>query len=205
MSLEWAEALDAIRPHIFRLETRSGSGTAFVIDRPDAALVLLATAYHVFEDSIEWREPIKLIHHESQKIMTLADDERMVRCFPEKDLALIQFDAGGLPLSDVPPETIVHGEHYREGIQIGWCGFPSVAPRRLCFFTGHISAYVEDDSYLVDGVAINGVSGGPAFAISDTGAPELFGVVTSYFPNRQGDEVLPGLSWVRGISPYLEP
>ena len=42
------------------------------------------------------------------------------------------------------------------GSEIGWLGFPSVAPHDLCFFSGNISARQEyRKAYLVDGVAIN--------------------------------------------------
>jgi hypothetical protein len=69
----------------------------------------------------------------------------------------------------------------------------------LCFFSGHISAWLEpDEAYLVDGVAINGVSGGPAFI------PErmLIGVVSAYIPNRATGELLPGLAVVRGVQQF---
>lgn len=92
----------------------------------------------------------------------------------------------------------------RQGIQIGWCGFPAVAPNDLCFFAGHISAHLKDRrSYLVDGVAINGVSGGPAFVRSNSSYPvDVCGVVTAYIPNRATGETLPGVCWVQDVSSY---
>ena len=57
-----------------------------------------------------------------------------------------------------------------------------------------------EEAYLVDGVAINGVSGGPAFI------PEkmLIGVVAAYIPNRATGEPLPGLAVVRGVGQFHE-
>jgi hypothetical protein len=61
-------------------------------------------------------------------------------------------------------------------------------------------------AYLVDGVAINGVSGGPAFHV--TGVEEMpvliMGVVSAYVPNRATGETLPGLSVVRDVAQFHE-
>ena len=85
------------------------------------------------------------------------------------------------------------------GNDIGWLGFPAVATARLCFFGGRISAWDSDaKTYFVDGVAINGVSGGPAF-ITATPLPMIIGIMSAYIPNRATGEVLPGLSLVRDV------
>lgn len=77
------------------------------------------------------------------------------------------------------------------GADIGWLGFPGLFESELCFFHGHISGYLNDTpTYLVDGVAVNGVSGGPAF---DNRA-HLIGLVSAYIPNRvDAQTTLPGL------------
>jgi hypothetical protein len=78
-----------------------------------------------------------------------------------------------------------------KGAPIGWMGFPGITEPELCFFHGHVSGYVGDPpTYLIDGVAINGVSGGPAF---DNRA-HLIGLVSAYIPNRVNPHTtLPGL------------
>ena len=56
----------------------------------------------------------------------------------------------------------------RVGNDIGWLGFPAVEATRVCFFGGRVSAWNPNaKAYLVDGVAINGVSGGPAFHLAN--------------------------------------
>jgi len=50
-------------------------------------------------------------------------------------------------------------------------------------------------------VAINGVSGGPAFSIVK-GDIYIIGVVSSYVPNRATGETLPGLSIIRGVKQF---
>jgi hypothetical protein len=93
------------------------------------------------------------------------------------------------------------------GNEIGWLGFPAIHTANLCFFSGKISAWINVQSaYLVDGVAINGVSGGPAFHL--TGADDnpvvVMGVVSAYIANRATGEVLPGLSVVRDVAQFHE-
>ena len=79
-----------------------------------------------------------------------------------------------------------------------------MARTELCFFSGRISAWLEQEqSYLVDGVAINGVSGGPAFQVDEDGRPVLLGVVSAYLPNKSLGGTLPGLSVVQHIG-HLE-
>ncbi len=91
----------------------------------------------------------------------------------------------------------------RQGIQVGWCGFPVVAPNDLCFFTGHVSSYLSSqETYLVDGVAINGVSGGPAFHATPENKIKVCGVVSAYIPNRATGESLPGVCLIKSVKAY---
>jgi len=59
--------------------------------------------------------------------------------------------------------------------------------------------------YFVDGVAINGVSGGPTFQINrEDNKVRIIGLVSAYVPNRAAGAQLPGLCVVRDISPIYE-
>ncbi|HVO45571.1 MAG TPA: hypothetical protein VMT29_04480, partial [Steroidobacteraceae bacterium] len=58
-----------------------------------------------------------------------------------------------------------------------------------------------ESTYLVDGVAINGVSGGPAFSCA-VGSVQMIGLVSAYIPNRATGEVLPGVAVVRDVSEF---
>ena len=90
------------------------------------------------------------------------------------------------------------------GTQLGWVGFPAIASDNLCFFSGDISCWVPgEEFYFVDGVAINGVSGGPAFCVQEDHI-ELIGVVSAYVPNRATGASLPGLCVVRDVAPLSE-
>ena len=61
----------------------------------------------------------------------------------------------------------------------------------LCFFHVYISGYLNDPpTYLVDGVALNGISGGPAL---DNSA-HVIGLVSAHIPNRvDQDTTSPGV------------
>ena len=204
MSTEWAVALRHIKPYVFKITTPSGSGTGFQISySAKKSLCGIATALHVVDHSHEWEEPIKITHHESGKSVTLRHDARAVFTYPDKDLAFILFSKGDIPAQTSLLSLMAEKKNLRQGVQMAWCGFPAVASSHLCFFTGHVSAYLSDSkSYLADGVAINGVSGGPAFALRKADKPYLIGVVSAYIPNRATGEALPGVCVIRSVTPY---
>ena len=63
----------------------------------------------------------------------------------------------------------------------GMHGYPAIEPYTLCFFAGTVSARLENrNAYLVDGVAINGVSGGPVFHCVDSDQVQIIGCVSAY-------------------------
>ena len=200
----WVGALREVRKHVVRIATPFGSGTGFLLHPAlDPALAAVATADHVVCRAQEWHEPIRITHDPSKTNMFLRYENR--RCHPNSkdDLALLIFGRGDFdfPAEELP--RIPDKERLNEGVQIGWCGYPSVFPSQLCFFRGCISAYNEKEkSYMVDGVVIHGVSGGPAFYLNDDGKPELLGLVSAYVPNRATGESLPGLGEIRPINPF---
>ena len=70
---------------------------------------------------------------------------------------------------------------------------------------GAISAYIEDrEAYLVDGVSIHGVSGGPVFHVADNNEIVVAGLVTNYYPNNQNGAALPGLAGFQTINPLMK-
>ena len=87
------------------------------------------------------------------------------------------------------------------GTAVGWLGFQAVAPFSLCFFSGNISARQDwRHSYLIDGVAINGVSGGPVMYSTDTDGVQIVGSISAYVSNKVTGETLPGLSIAGDVS-----
>ena len=119
------------------------------------------------------------------------------------DTATIFFMSDELPLPGSTLPLAPSGLMLKVGIELGWVGFPAVAPTELCFFSGRVSAQRwEQKNYLVDGVAINGVSGGPAFNLLPHGVIHIVGVVSAYAVNRATGEALPGLSVVQSVERF---
>lgn len=200
----WKELVQKIRPFVFRLETPNGHGTAFFLTHTGNGSVGIATAYHVIDEAYQWDGPFRLRHHDTGDCNLYMPADRDVKVFPEHDLAFIEIDPRGFKLPGGPLGLGGSSSPLAAGVEIGWCGFPSVASNELCFFHGHISARLEGEkSYLVDGVAINGVSGGPAFVRSGSSYDvDVYGVVTAYLPNRSTGTTLPGVCWVQDVSSY---
>jgi hypothetical protein len=203
----WYTKLNLIRSYIFKISTPQGSGTGFQIFTNNNDMCGVATAYHVIAHAYEWEEPIKITHFESGMSRLLkVSDIRIIFVYPEKDLAFIIFPKNDMPLKTDALKLIDSKTTLNQGVEIGWCGFPSVAPNDSCFFVGYVSCNVANQEYyLVDGVAINGVSGGPAFYIdAATNEARICGVISAYIPNRATGEVLPGVCVVRSVEPYHE-
>jgi hypothetical protein len=87
------------------------------------------------------------------------------------------------------------------GVEVGWIGYPAVSRHTQCFFSGNVSAFQEfRHAYLIDGVAINGVSGGPVLYSTPTDGVQIVGSITAYIANRATGEALPCLSVAQDVS-----
>jgi hypothetical protein len=162
----------------------------------------VATAAHVIDHAHYWEEPIRLHHLVSGQTRLLRPAQRAIYIEPALDSAGIVFDCTDLELPGIDFTLVPKNQFIKPGVEIGWLGFPAIPSADLCFFSGRVSAYLDADSaYLVDGVAINGVSGGPAFkAYGDE--LNLLGIVSAYIPNRATGEVLPGVAVVRDATQF---
>ena len=75
--------------------------------------------------------------------------------------------------------------------------------RPSVFFCGNISARQESrKAYLIDGVAINGVSGGPVIHGNEADGIQIVGTVSAYQANRATGEALPGLLIAQDVSHF---
>ena len=199
--IEWHEIVDMVTPYVVRIWTPQGSGTGFLVSiSKSTPLCAFATAAHVVAHAHYWEEPIRIEHQASGNTLLLRQTDRAIHFEGEKDTAAIVFDRGEMALPTEVLTLVEKDKHFKAGVEIGWLGYPAIPRASLCFFSGRISAWVEsEDAYLVDGVAINGVSGGPAFTLW---GGTLAGVVSAYIPNRNTGEVLPGLAVIRGVSQF---
>lgn len=207
--LTWSQAVEIIEPYVVRISTPQGSGTGFLISNGrHHAVCGIATAAHVVDHAHYWEEPMRIDHVSSGKSIVVRRQERAVFLNQGRDTAAILFNRGDLPVPSDPLPRVPKDMFLKVGNKIGWLGFPAIPAASLCFFSGDISAWLQaQTAYLVDGVAINGVSGGPAFhtiAAGDTCTVVIIGVVSAYVPNRATGDVLPGLSVVRDVSQFHE-
>ena len=215
--MDWHVHIHNMKPHIFRITTPGSAGTGFMVRRRERVIQVI-TAAHVVRNAHAWEQVINIHHPDFDKgfvSLPPTDDERLV-LHDESDSACLTFVEPNLrvgntfpeePVELVPPDMTV-----KEGVEVGWLGYPYLVPEgALCFFSGHISACLDDPKkYFIDGVAIPGVSGGPAFYFN-VGEPgveprlRILGSITAYRPNRTDGEVLPGLmvaddaSWLSGL------
>jgi len=207
--LTWSQAVEIIEPHVVRISTPQGSGTGFLVSNGrNNAVCSIATAAHVVDHAHYWEEPIRIDHVSSGKSVVVRRQERAIFLDGGHDTAAILFNRGDLPIPADPLPLAPRDMFLKVGNKIGWLGFPAIPTASLCFFSGDISAWLQaQKAYLVDGVAINGVSGGPAFhtiGIGDVSSVVIIGVVSAYVPNRATGDVLPGLSVVRDVTQFHE-
>ena len=213
--MEWHQAIEQIRVLVVKIITPQGHGTGFLI-ASQGNLSCIATAAHVVEYANYWRQPIRIKHAVSDREILLKYDDRAIDIDSFQDTASIIFSSTSeLGFPQNPLSFTEEGKHYKEGVAIGWVEFPSIVdPDNLCFFHGRISRWEEKQKYyLVDGVAINGVSGGPAFYINSQ--PSLsnnlpgvnmkdrlihIGLVSGYIPNQDSGVSMPGLCVIHDIS-----
>lgn len=202
--LDWDEAIDDLCPHIVRITTPDGSGTGFLVSHAaNTDVVAIATAAHVVDRAHYWEQPIRIEHAASSTSVLLRPDDRAIFIEADRDTAAVVFAKGDMKLPEKALSLAPEGKTLKIGVEIGWLGFPAVYQQELCFFSGRVSRFAKRfNGYLVDGVAINGVSGGPAFW---NGGKQitLIGVVSAYLVNRATGETLPGLSLVRNVDQFL--
>lgn len=196
----WHAVVAAVEPYVVRLSTPGGWGTGFLLAHSkDRSLMGVATAAHVVQHAHMWEDPIRLDRTSGGQTCLVRHPDRVIAIDVDRDSAVIVTSSSCLALPTTPLTLAPKGLRLKVGEEVGWLGFPAMPAAGLCFFSGRVSAWVEPwEAYLVDGNAINGVSGGPAFALVEGGI-HLFGMVAAYMPNRASGETLPGLALVRSV------
>lgn len=193
--MTWQQCVDIVKPHVVRLTTPDCYGTGFMAYRRNR-WVVVATARHVVDHAHDWGLPIK-IHWNSLSPVTVTVEDRVLLVHPEHDSAVLAWvlDESLARLLPREPLPLLGDKSFvRTGVRLGWLGYPHLVERgtRCCFFSGSVSDFI-DHRYFVDGVAIHGVSGGPAFCPDKDGNVTIIGSISGYQPNRQDGESLPGL------------
>ena len=200
-----AAAVREIRPHVVKIQTMDGWGTGFFSARiPKLDGVGIATAKHVVERAHEWNQPIRLYCDGAEPAL-VQHGVKSGQWFPlfdesgEDAAVIVVFGDIISPPGDRLPRMDPSKYRYL-GAEVGWVGYPSVHPDDLCFFSGCVSVYDEPrERYLLDGVVIPGVSGGPVFFWNEeTNAVTVIGSITGYTHPRNRESV--GLSVANEIT-----
>ncbi len=211
--MPWDKAVDLAENVVFQIQAADSMGTCFVTSMGKThksvdAHYIFATAWHVVKNvadsdlSICMKSANDKISFEAK-----AGHYQIIRLGSEVfDTALIY-----LRISEeiVPQKHLLPMLDWNlqmpKGTEIGWVGFPGIAGGEFCFFKGTVSGHIKSPpTYLLDGVAINGVSGGPAL---DSRA-HIIGLISSYIPNQVNQyTTLPGLVGlipINAIRYYME-
>jgi hypothetical protein len=201
----WVHAAAEILPHVVRVECPDSSGSGFLAATKGTGkdkIAVIVTASHVVEHAFDWAEPIKISG--AQNTTTLFPGEFKGTGNGQLDIATIELPWKSL---DLPPSSLSIADSSAllpAGCPVAWCGYPNIIEGRNCLFAGHVSASIaERGDYIVDGVIIHGISGGPAF-VYDGEHVVIIGVLSKYLPNRATGEALPGLGVVRNIAPLTK-
>ena len=202
--MNWEQVVQKVTPYIFKIETPAGYGTGFLyLYNDNKSWCGVATALHVVDYANTWKQPIKLIHHDSLQQIFLKDSDYIIMTDGKTDSAVILFQKPEFELPCELIELIPLNTLLSIGNEVSWLGFPAIEPYTLCFFSGNISAWQDfRKAYLIDGVAINGVSGGPVTYLHSTDGVKIVGIVSAYRANRAAGDSLPGLLYAQDVSHF---
>jgi hypothetical protein len=204
--MDWNAIVERVTPSLVKIETPAGHGTGFLCFYNEAHdICAIATAHHVIDHAERWLEPIRITQYQTNSTAFLKEGQRVLWNDQNKDSAIILANIGDLRLPEDAIPLLPVGNRLPIGVEVGWLGYPAIAAHTLCFFSGNISALWEwRNAYLIDGVAINGVSGGPVIYSADASAQavQIIGSVTAYSANRATGETLPGLSIAQDVSHF---
>jgi hypothetical protein len=193
------EVAERVAKATFRVYTSRSMGTAFLLmlgkGKDGGYSAVLATAWHVVEDVV--RGTTLRVCDQFGKEIARSQDRNItvIQIGKGLDSAVVVITSKDEIFSqDLLLPLVPFDAQLRVGTEIGWMGYPGIVEPELCFFQGHVAGSLKNPyGYLVDGVAINGVSGGPVF----DDRCQLAGLVSAYLPNRIDlDTTLPGVSWM---------
>ncbi len=202
--MNWDQVVQKVTPYIVKIETPTGYGTGFLsLYNDDKSWCGISTAAHVVSDADEWQKPIRIRHQDSPEVLLLQPKDRAIFIDWKTDSAVVLFFKGNLELPEFPITLLPVGTPLGIGVEVGWLGFPNIEAYTLCFFSGNISARQEfRNAYLIDGVSIHGVSGGPVLYKHETEGVQIIGIVSAYHANRATGEALPGLLLAQDVSHF---
>ena len=202
--MNWDEIVEKVMPSIVKIETPAGHGTGFLcLYNERRNLCGIATAHHVVSHADQWQQPIRINHYSSSTTVFVKESDRVIWVDSNRDSAVLLVDVGELQFPESPIPLLPIEKRLPIGVEVGWLGYPAIVENTLCFFSGNVSAWQDfRNAYLIDGVAINGVSGGPVIYSTPTDGVQIVGSISAYRANRATGEALPGLSIAQDVSHF---
>ena len=205
--MEWYQVFEQVEKHVVRIETPTGQGTGFFCFSMKTR-ALLESQQHtiVVEHADIWQEPIRVVQKENQVLVK--EPGRAILSDKAKVTAVLLMwppSHSKLVLPDKIIKLIPKKSSVKIGTELGWLGFPAVPTPEggspCCFFVGNTSCVFHDSAvYYIDGVTINGVSGGPVVYRTLGDNIYIVGSISAYIVNRATGEPLPGLSVAHKIT-----
>ncbi|MGB7327923.1 MAG: serine protease [Rubripirellula sp.] len=202
--MAWDSVVARFSDYLFRIETQDGAGTGFLCAyNIDKTFCGIATAAHVVDEAEKWHQSIRLRPNDGGDIVFLEEEQRIIFIDRSIDSAFIMVPTEELNLPDELIPLLPTDQTLPIGTEVGWLGYPAIENNQACFFNGPISARRDHRSaYLIDGVAINGVSGGPVFYSTPSHGVQIVGSISAYIANRSTGDALPGLLVAQDVSHF---
>ncbi|MGH9764369.1 MAG: S1 family peptidase, partial [Blastocatellia bacterium] len=202
--MNWDQVVEKVTPYVVRIDTPTGYGTGFIcLYNDDRTWCGIATACHVVSDIDEWQQPIRIRYHDLTELVFLKESDRVIFLDWRADSAVIFFPNVGLKLPEHLIPLFPANKLIKIGAEIGWLGFPNIEAATLCFFSGNVSAQkTSPNEYLIDGAAVQGVSGGPVLCSTGVEGVQIIGLVSAYRPGRTATGSVPGLLYARDVSHF---
>ena len=203
--LPWHEAASRVAAATFRVYTSDAMGTAFLFSvgkgKEGQHIAMLATAWHVVDQAPTGMTVRICDQSDREVVASKGGNIAVIEVSKQFDVAIIVV----ISTDDLFPEhtllPILPSEYeLKRGAEVGWLGYPGILNPALCFFQGHVAGMVRVPrvGYLIDGVVIRGVSGGPIF----DDRCHIAGLVSAYFYDQLEHEsvTLPGVSFMVPIA-----
>ncbi len=182
--MNWSLFVDGITPFVVKIRTQFSYGTGYIFWQNED-LCCIATANHVIAPATvdKWEQAICITQPNGSSVRFYPQHRNILHNLEGGDSAAILVKKDGLSF---PPECLPIWNFSGEipiGTNVGWLGFPQIVNEEILnpsFFSGNISnVFPHLKQYAIDGVAINGVSGGPLFCQSDANTPLVIGTISS--------------------------
>src|SRR5690242_4640037 len=127
--MDWFQAVEAVSPYVFKIESPSGHGTGFLcFVNENKTVIGIATARHVVAEANKWQQPIRVSNYQIESTKLLTATDRVILDDSTRDSALLLFDPSDFELPKNLVPLFPSDKIMKVGVEVGWVGFPAVEP-----------------------------------------------------------------------------